>query len=247
MKRPRPCDRGATALRGLARALLAVALALCLAGCRYPQDVEGTLERVQGGVLVVGATENPPWVIRTGDGAAGLEAELVTGIAEALGAEVHWRWGREGELLGALAEFQLDVVIGGLVKKPPLGHGVALTNPYFKSRATVGFPGEQASLPSSLEGLEVGVLRLHPLHRALRERGAKPLYLDDSIEPGMPVAHATWWLRAHGYAPGRWELAADEHVMALPPGENAWMMTVQQYLDSARGLEQRLQEWERQR
>ena len=171
------------AVRPMPLALLL--LALGLASCRYPQDVEGTLERVQGGVLLVGAVENPPWVIRKGEAVAGsgLEAELVAGLAEELGAELRWHWGTPAELLPALEKFQLDIVIGGLVKGPRTGHGVALTKPYIKRRETVGLGGETKM---------------------------------------------------------------QEHVLALPPGENAWMMTVERYIDSVPALEQRLQELERQ-
>lgn len=222
---------------------MAAALAV-LASCQYPQDVEMTLERVTGGVLEVGASENPPWVIRTPDGAAGLEAELVAGLAEQLGAEVRWHWDTESELVPALEHFQLDLVIGGFVRNPQLSQRVALTNPYFRSRSTVGFPGEPEMLPESLQGLEVGVERLSPLREALRDSGAEPVYLDGSAGPAIPVANPTWWLRAHGYEPGAWELAADAHVIALPPGENAWMMAVQKYLDDTQGVAQRLQELE---
>ena len=160
-------------------------LALGLASCRYPQDVEGTLERVKGGVLLVGAVENPPWVIRRGEAAAGtgLEAELVAGLAKELDAELRWHWGTPEELLPALGKFQLDIVIGGLAKGPRIGHGVALTNPYIKRHETVGLRGETKMR---------------------------------------------------------------EHVLALPPGENAWMMTVERYIDSVPALEQRLRELERQ-
>lgn len=171
------------ALRFLPLALLL--LALGLASCRYPQDVEKTLERVQGGVLRVGAVENPPWVIRKGEAVAGtgLEAELVAGLAEELGAELRWHWGTPEELLPALGKFQLDIVIGGLVKGPRIGHGVALTKPYIKRPETVGLHGETKMR---------------------------------------------------------------EHVLALPPGENAWMMAVERYLDRVPGIEQRLRELERQ-
>ena len=165
--------------------LTLLAVALALASCRYPQDVEGTLERVEGGVLRVGAVENPPWVIRRGEAptATGLEAELVAGLAKELDAELRWHWGTTEELLPALGKFQLDIVVGGLVKGPRIGHGVALTTPYIKRHETVGLRGETKM---------------------------------------------------------------QEHVLALPPGENAWMMAIERYIDRVPGLEQRLRELERQ-
>src|SRR5690606_6200013 len=96
--------------RALALLMLALA-ALSITACRYPQDVEHTLDRIEGGTLHVGVTENPPWVREEDNGAAsGYEAELVIALARNLDAEIHWHWGTEGELLEALKQFELDLV-----------------------------------------------------------------------------------------------------------------------------------------
>ncbi len=47
---------------------IVVVAALLTQGCRYPRDIEKTLEDVRGGVLDVGRTENSPWAIRTDPG-----------------------------------------------------------------------------------------------------------------------------------------------------------------------------------
>ena len=51
--------------------LLVVILTLALlhlGGCRYPNDVADTTERVTAGTLRVGVAHNPPWVITDHEG-----------------------------------------------------------------------------------------------------------------------------------------------------------------------------------
>lgn len=65
-------DKGQVSLgskRALIFILLAVLPAVGLLGCRFPTDIEHTMDRIQGGVLKVGVTENPPWVVRSANGA----------------------------------------------------------------------------------------------------------------------------------------------------------------------------------
>src|SRR5690606_26006009 len=111
--------------------LLLLMTLLVLSGCRYPTDIEHSLEKIEGGVLDVGLTENPPWVIRTDEGPAGLEPEIIADLARQLGAKVHWHWDGESALLKALKEHQLDLVIGGLTQGSGLGKLAAPTKPYY--------------------------------------------------------------------------------------------------------------------
>ena len=217
-----------------------------LYGCRYPQDVEGTLDKVRDGVLEVGVTENPPWVIRTNGRAEGLEPEIVRRLADQLNAEVRWHWGSESELFRALEQFQLDLIIGGIAKNKWVSKAAAPTKPYVKVRSTVGFPEGQA-IPDSLEGLTVGVLPVNHLSKPLSEKGAVPEKRTEPQQPDGAFAGPGWWLRANGYHPGPFKLITDKHVMLLPKGENAWMLVVQKHLNSLTGVEQRLQQMEAQR
>ncbi len=41
--------------------------AIAASGCQYPRDPDGTLNRVEGGVMRVGVTEADPWVALEGD------------------------------------------------------------------------------------------------------------------------------------------------------------------------------------
>lgn len=214
-----------------------------LQSCRYPQDIEGTLDQVRGGVIDVGVTENPPWVIRTADGAAGLEPDIVMDLAEKLDADVRWHWGSETELLDALKQYQLDLVIGGLTQNKRLSKAAAPTKPYFKSHLTVGVPASELA-PSSLENLPVAVPTINHLKKALVDHGAYPHTYSTLADVDGAIAGPTWWLRAHGFEPGPWKLMTDKHVFALPKGENGWMLTVQRHLNGLSGLGERLQQLE---
>jgi polar amino acid transport system substrate-binding protein len=60
----------------------ALAIAGAVAGCDFPADPEGTLDRVSGGTMRVGVIEDPPWVIlEDGREPAGMEPELVRQFA----------------------------------------------------------------------------------------------------------------------------------------------------------------------
>jgi len=128
--------------RGTIACLLAALLAL--AGCgTYPSDPEGTLERVRGGTLRVGASVNGDWVRIPDSGTSpdrveGREADLVRQFAERLGAEVEWVQGTEHVLAEELKHGALDVVIGGLDDKTPWSTHAGLTRPYTESRDSRG-------------------------------------------------------------------------------------------------------------
>lgn len=133
-------------MRTLTRAAAAtatVALAVALGGCSggFPADPDGTLERVEGGVLRAGVSANPPWtVVEDGAPPSGLEVELVTEFAETLGADVEWTTGSEEDLVGRMTGAQLDVVVAGLTGASPWSDQVALTTPYTTVPGRLGAP-----------------------------------------------------------------------------------------------------------
>ncbi|MDO5736086.1 MAG: transporter substrate-binding domain-containing protein [Propionibacteriaceae bacterium] len=108
---------------------------LGLVGCSepaFPRDAEGTLERViSDGVLRVGASENRPWSVVDDDGGvSGTEADILSDYASTLGATVSWSTGAESQLILALAEGDLDVVMGGIRSDSPWSELSALTRPH---------------------------------------------------------------------------------------------------------------------
>ncbi|HEX2126473.1 MAG TPA: transporter substrate-binding domain-containing protein, partial [Thermoleophilaceae bacterium] len=134
---------------------IALALATLLGACDIPADPDGTLDRVEGGVMRVGVTESDPWVkLEAGVPTGGVEVALARRFARDLDARIEWVSGREEELIGALKEGSLDLVIGGLTSKSRWKKDAALTRPYVKTRTVVGVPPE-TSPPDDLDGVQV--------------------------------------------------------------------------------------------
>jgi polar amino acid transport system substrate-binding protein len=97
---------------------VACAVAALMAGCQFPADPEGTLDRVDGGTLRVGVIHDPPWVeLQPGREPAGVEPELVRRFAETIDAEIEWVEGTEADLAAAMGGFQLDLMVGGLTRE----------------------------------------------------------------------------------------------------------------------------------
>ncbi|MGX1793957.1 transporter substrate-binding domain-containing protein [Microbacterium sp. NPDC055312] len=110
---------------------LAVVLALTGCGVRIPADPHGSLERIEGGTLRAGATEQPPWVeVHDSAEPSGTEPELVQQFAEQLDARVEWTTGSEADLLTALERGELDLVVGGFLDDTPWTDRGAVTRPY---------------------------------------------------------------------------------------------------------------------
>jgi ABC-type amino acid transport substrate-binding protein len=120
--------------RMMAAAMLAGALALTACGTSFPADPDGTLDRVTGGTLRVGASDNGEWVSLTANGEPqGREPDLVRAFAAKLGAEIEWSEGTEHVLAEGLKHGELDLVIGGLNDKTPWEKDAGLTRVYAES------------------------------------------------------------------------------------------------------------------
>jgi len=115
-------------------ALLALAL---LAGCSYPADPDGTLERVEGGVLRAGVSPSPR---------SRAEVALIESFARRLDARVVWVRDGEEHLVERLEKGELDVAVGGLTKTSPWSAHAALTRPYDGEHVMAAPLGENAWL-----------------------------------------------------------------------------------------------------
>jgi polar amino acid transport system substrate-binding protein len=217
----------------VARALVVTCLlALALAGCEFPADPEGTLERVRGGTLRVGVVHDPPWADTGGGGEPqGVEPELIRRFAESLDAEVEWHEGTESSLAAALGGFQLDVVVGGLTRTFPYPEDAAMTAPYVDTEVHIGLP-PGAELPGSLGGVEVWVERGSEPAALLREEedDAIPVPFDSLAEVDGIALLDSWEVEAIGYEDTDHILRDHEHAMAVPPGENAFMTELESFL-----------------
>ena len=215
--------------------LLAI-LAAC--GCEdYPRDPEGTLQNIRGGTLRVGVSEAPPWVWQEGQEARGVEADLVRELARELDAEIEWVWGNQDDQLAALAEFQLDLVIGGLTQKTPWGKQVGLTRPLADVRTVIALPPGMDP-PSVYDGVTIAVPWGSDFTAKVEKIGATPAAADDWWEvgpPDRPAAVGEWAIAPWGLVNTGVELARERHVMAVPPGENGWLVRLERFLHARRG------------
>lgn len=217
--------------RGWATAIV-IASVIGLGACQYPRDPEGTLNRVEGGTLRVGVVENEPWVkLAPGKEPAGVEPELVRRFADEIDAEIEWVEGPESELVEAMRGYQIDLLIGGLTRGSPWQKEVALTRPYVDTEIEFGVPpGEE--VPGDLSGVEVWVERNSEAAALLEqeEEEADAVYFDEIEEvDGLALLH-TYDIDAIGYERTANIFRDDEHAMAVPSGENAFLVELENFL-----------------
>jgi polar amino acid transport system substrate-binding protein len=210
--------------------LLAAALA---AGCQYPRDPEGTLDRVRGGVMRVGVTHVDPWVVLEGGEPAGVEVELLRRFARSLDAEIEWVDGSETELMEALHGRQLDVVVAGLTRRSEWQRIVALTRPFVSYEVVIAAPDQATAdrLSEDLEGARVAVEAHSPEAAKLEEdTDADVLPVGDIAAVDGPVAVPEYLLDDLGYVRTDAELDEHEHAMAVSMGENAFLVALERFL-----------------
>lgn len=214
------------------RALLLAGLAgLVLAGCQFPADPEGSLDRARGGTLRVGVVHAPPWASTAGRAPRGVEPALVRRFARSIGADVEWFEGTEAELAAALGGYQLDLVIGGLTRDFPYTDDAALTRPYIDTEVEIGLP-PGSELPDALGGVEVFVRRGSEAAALLREEedDAVPVPFDSLAEVDGPALLESYEITALGYERSDHILRDREHAMAVPAGENALLVELERFL-----------------
>lgn len=239
MAAPAPGPEGAAPFPFVARAARAVfgvlLLGALLTGCDdYPRDPSGTYEAVAGGTLVVGYLDNPPWVQATGAEPSGVEPDLVRALADDLGARIAWVRGSEEEVLEALQLREVALVIGGLTRASPWSRSVAFTRPYVSTATVVAGPEE--GLIEELDGLKVAVPQGSPAAGWVANADGIPVPLS---EAGPEVTLAA--RKEHELAPGehvKMTLKTAGHVVAVPPGENRWLIAVDRFF-SGRTLDVR--------
>ncbi|MGH8503921.1 MAG: substrate-binding periplasmic protein [Gammaproteobacteria bacterium] len=217
--------------------IMVVALAGLIAGCGMPRDPEGALGRIEDGILRVGISENRPWT-RIDDGrVSGVEVRLLRELARQLNARIVWAQGSEAELLEALRMFQLDVVIAGLTYDSPWATEIGASQPYYTSRLTIGVPATRrlsADFADTLDGRRIGVQLGRASGGYVEELGAIPEPVRDLAAYRGPVAAYAWELERWGYKDTGLVLYEAEHIVAAPPGENAWLVRLERFLLSAR-------------
>ncbi|MDQ3990739.1 MAG: ABC transporter substrate-binding protein [Actinomycetota bacterium] len=208
---------------------LALAMVAGTAACELPRDPDNTLRRVAGGVMRVGATEAPPWVVAGEDGTEGVDIDLVLGFAASLNARVARHHGSEEQLLEAVEAGELDLVVGGLSTETPWVGRVQLTRPYAVTRILVAVP-VGVPVPPDLDGVRVAAEAGTRVPRLVRDAGGIPLRVRDLARASGPVAGDEWQIRDLGLVPTHLVLAEERHVMAINLGENGFGHRLDRYL-----------------
>ena len=206
--------------------------AIAVAGCQYPRDPDGTLNRVEGGVMRVGVTEADPWVLLEGDRPiGGAEVELARRFARDVGARIEWVQGSEEELVDAAKEGQVDLIVGGLTSKSRWKKDVAFTRPYVETRAVVGVP-EGESFPDDFVGVPVAAELGSEEEGLLGQRTDARVVPVTSLAPrvGRPAAVPDYLLDDLELTDSGTELDEAKHVMAVKLGENAFLVRLERFL-----------------
>jgi len=176
----------------------------------------------------VGVVEHPPWVVQTTSEPAGVEADLIRNFASELGTTIEWHSGGEQEQLEALEHYQLDAVIGGLTDRTPWSKYVGLTSSYFEETYGIGIPA--TSQLQSIKGAEVTVEKGDSVAAELEKKGARVVRVDDLAHSNGAVAAPDWQLEQMSLKSMNEELASLKHVIAVPPGENALLKRLDEFL-----------------
>lgn len=227
---------------GLRRLLfrLTLAAALTATACGAPRDPEGTLERATGGTIRVGVSANEPWVVVGPGEPSGVEAELVRLFAEDLGAEVEWVEGTVDDLAAALHVREIDLLIAGLASTSGVASEGALTHPYVTTQVVVGVgPDDQLD---DVAGVEIAVERATEAAGVLEKTDAIPLEVDDVASAEPPAAVDDYLLDDLGLHDSGLTLIETDHVVAVPHGENAWLVRLERFLLDHAGTVERLLE-----
>ncbi len=220
----------------LNRLLLILAASFFAMNCDLPRDQRNTLKRVKSERLVrVGLIENEPWVVRGANGEpSGAEVELVRRFAAELGATPEWFWANEPDAMEALKNTELDLVVGGLTEETLWANEVGLTASYFTDRIVVGVPPSVQPI-KEIEGKNVAVERDDLLTAALvSEEKATPVRVENFSQEMETVATRDWQLEQLGFNLTDIELQKDEHTIAVAPGENGWLVRLEEFLKAQR-------------
>ena len=209
--------------------LLLLSAACVAAGCDLPRDPESTLPRIRNGTLRVGVTAHEPWARYTGGDPQGVEVEIVKELAEELGAEIEWVFGNESELMQAAEAFELDLVIGGITDDSPWQDRVGMTRPFLEVKTLVAVPGGEPPL-LELKRDEVAVSPGDAIAEKVLSEGGIPVPVEERREAAHSIAATDYEIEAWEFEPTAIELETEKHVMAVPPGENGWLLFVEKFL-----------------
>ncbi len=211
--------------------LLLLACALAIAGCQFPKDPEGTLNKVRDrGTIEVGVTHADPFVNLDGPGPTGVEVELIKEFADHLGVEIEWVEASESQLVELLEGTEIDVMLAGLERQSPLQRKVGFTRPYANVEIVLAVPPDEET--PDIEGLDVLVEENSEAAAIVeKETDADPIAVPSLTGAnGRPVVVEDYLLDELAYRKTGHSLKETEHCLAVTLGENAWLTEIEKWL-----------------
>lgn len=181
---------------------------------QYPKDMRGTLKKVEHGTIVVGVTENPPYVIYQDGKLSGTDIELVQAFAKDLNANVEWVNGPESTVMTLLKEGQIDVAAGGFNQRSIWKKEVYFVRPYDTLQYKWGVPAN-TSLPQDLKERQVYVRRGSVAGAYVHQAKGKVVYKDALTGNEPLVVAASEVLSEMGYQTSEAVLQEDKKSLAI--------------------------------
>jgi polar amino acid transport system substrate-binding protein len=176
----------------------------------------------------VGVIEQPPFASLANGKPSGVETQMVRALAEQMHSNVIWVPGSAPDLLDAVANDQLEIVIGGVSASTPWIKRVAITNGFYTDRLVVAAPPGAGTL-RNLDNRRVAVKIGDAAAAYVRDQGGTPVFVRSLDQATGLVAAPEWQLpRLHRSSSGI-VLRKLDHVWALPRGENGWLVQVEQF------------------
>ena len=133
----------------------------------------------------------------------------------------------------ALEHFELDLVIGGITEQTPWEKRIGISRPYIETHLVIAVPPGQPPI-HNLKNQRIAVRSGDSAARMLRRKQAQPVEVADPLSIGIPAAIEDWQLPAD-WTNTNLSLQTRSRVLAVPPGENAWLVEIERFLHQQRG------------
>lgn len=133
------------------RKIVFILVAISLLSCIYPKDPEHSYEEAKRDGLLVGAVENPPFVVYEDDSYSGNEIEKLRRFADENDMNIRFLEGTESELVEKLEQFEIHVVAGGFKKSSIWNKKAGFTVPYDQDDHVFLIPKGENRLLQNLE------------------------------------------------------------------------------------------------
>ena len=154
-------------------------------------------------------------------------------FARELGARVEWRRLSAFEALDALEQGEADLAVGGFTRRTVTAQAAAAPTYAHFAEALIVAAKPGVPILRELDGLEVFVPPGALAHDLVEREGGVPV-AEDAWRVGL-VALPHWRLPGTGLVPTGIVLRREDHVLAVPKEENAWLSRVERFLRSREG------------